>query len=56
MPFSKLWFHISKGCKDKRDKGIQYELNHKDINTKCVLIIVSISLFYLNGTIMFRNV
>lgn len=21
MPFSKLWFHISKGCKDKRDKG-----------------------------------
>ena len=31
MPFSKLWFHISKGCKDKRDKGIlnNYWLGHK---------------------------
>lgn len=31
MPFSKLWFHITKGCKDKREKGIilQYKLGHK---------------------------
>ncbi|CAK67513.1 unnamed protein product (macronuclear) [Paramecium tetraurelia] len=25
MPFSKLWFHISKGCKDKREKGHKYD-------------------------------
>ncbi|CAD8151820.1 unnamed protein product [Paramecium pentaurelia] len=25
MPFSKLWFHITKGCKDKREKGHKYD-------------------------------
>ncbi|CAD8060582.1 unnamed protein product [Paramecium sonneborni] len=25
MPFSKLWFHITKGCKDKREKGYKYD-------------------------------
>ncbi|CAD8058695.1 unnamed protein product [Paramecium sonneborni] len=31
MPFSKLQFHISKGCKDKREKGnyIQFNIGYK---------------------------
>lgn len=26
MPFSKILFHISKGCKDKREKGTIFEV------------------------------
>lgn len=42
MPFSKLWYHLSKTCKDQREKGNFPNINSEPNTTRSVPTIVSI--------------